>query len=341
MDPQRIVCFGEMLLRLNCPGRQRFSEAATFEMLYGGSEANVAILLSRLGIEVDYVTRFPVNDLGDAALESLSRQGVGVTHVLRGGERMGLYFSETGNAVRATRIIYDRTHSGFSSIVPGMIPWHSILQGAGWFHWSGISPAISETSVQVCAEALHQALEAGLRISADFNHRSTLWNYGNHPSRIMPDLLAQCEVITCDLDSAAMYFGINVRATEGIRDAAGQCLEELQKKLPRANTIAMSLRQGSSDKGLSYAGMLLKNGKLYFQEPYQISDPVGRIGSGDAFTGGLLYGVMTGTADAEIVALATACGALKHSIVSDMPLFSLEEVRTIMREGSAGGRIIR
>ena len=341
MGGQTIICFGEMLLRLGCPGFERFSEATRMELRYGGSEANVAILLARLGLGSEYVTRLPANDLGDAAEALIRSQGVDTSHVLRGGDRLGLYFSETGNAVRPTRIIYDRAHSSFATLEPGMIPWKQIFSGPGWFHWSGISPALSAMSVRLCLEALEQAKVAGRHISADFNHRSTLWNYGMHPSAVMPELLTHCEAVTCDLDSAALYFGIRVPDSGGLRQSAAHCMESLSKKLPRLKTLAMSLREPIAGGGIAYSGALMQEGKMYYQDPYPIHEDVGRIGSGDAFTGGLLYGLVTGAPPKQTLALATAAGALKHSIAADFPLFGLTELQALVRDGSARGRVVR
>lgn len=341
MDTQKILCFGEMLLRLNCPGYRRFGEASSLEMLYGGSEANVAVLLARLGMEVEYLTRLPDNDLASSALDLLRQNGVGTRHVLRGGERLGLYFSETGNALRATRIIYDRTHSSFSTLQPGMIGWKEVLTDCGWFHWSGISPAVSASVAAVCKEGLGEAEKQGIPISADFNYRSTLWQYGNHPQAVMPGLLDHCEVVTGDIDAAGAYFGIGSSGGSTLRETVSQYGAELQKKLPRLKILAMSFREMQEGGTLAYSGMLMKGAEIHFHGPYPISHPVGRIGSGDAFMGGLIYGLLNKKSLAETIALATAAGALKHSIVADIPLFGLEELNSLVKNGPSSGRVIR
>ncbi len=341
MGDQKIICFGELLLRLGCPGFGRFTESTRMELRYGGSEANVAILLARLGLPAEFVTRLPPNDLGDAAEALLRSQGVGTGQIQRGGERLGLYFSENGNAVRPTRILYDRAHSAFASLEPGMIPWKKIFSQPGWFQWSGISPALSSGSVSVCLEALEQAAEAGMHISADFNHRTTLWNYGRTPAAVMPELLAYCESVTCDLDSAGVYFGIRVPDAGDLRKSAAQCMESLSQKLPRLKTLAMSIREPIAGGGFAYSGALMHSGKMYFQDPYPIHDGVGRIGSGDAFTGGLLYGLVTGAPPEQTLGFAVAAGALKHGIEADFPLFSLAELQALIRDGSGRGRVVR
>jgi len=341
MDKGKIICFGEMMLRLNCPGYRRFTEASGLEMLYGGSEANVAILLARLGMDVEYVTRLPANDLADAAVQALTSQGVKTSFLLRGGERMGLYFSETGNSVRATRIIYDRSHSGFSTVMPGMVPWKKIFGGASWFHWSGISPAVSASAAEVCMEALQEARANGIRISADFNHRNTLWKYGQKPGDVMPGLLEHCEVVTGDLDSASVYFDIPVAGKIPLKEAVVHCGKALQQKLPAMRTLGMSFREMLADGSLAYCGMLMCGEEIDFHGPYRIHQPVGRIGSGDAFMGGLLYGVMQELSNRETIAFATAAGALKHSIVSDIPLFSAKEVLALIQDGPGTGKVFR
>ena len=198
-----LVCFGEILLRLNAPNYKRLSQTESFEAIYAGSEANVAVLVNQLGVPASFVTKVPANDLGNAALQTVRQFGVDTTSVLRGGERLGIYFTEMGVGARPSRVIYDRTDSAFSEIKVGEVNWGKVFGSASWFHWSGISAAVSQSAAEVCAEAIAEAKKKNLTVSADFNYRSKLWKYGKKPSEVMPSLLQQCDVINCDYDSQA------------------------------------------------------------------------------------------------------------------------------------------
>jgi 2-dehydro-3-deoxygluconokinase len=205
---KKVVCFGEIMMRLNTPFHQRFRQAAALEIFYGGSEANVSVLLAQLGIPSSFVTRLPLNDLGQSALEAIRHYGVDTSSIERGDDRLGLYFTETSNSLRPSKVIYDRKDSAFANLASGMIPWSEIFKTASWFHWSGISAAVSSGAAEVCMDAVRAAKKAGLKISADLNYRSTLWKWGKHPSEVMPELLSYCDVITGDIDTAEIYFGI-------------------------------------------------------------------------------------------------------------------------------------
>ncbi len=336
-----VVCFGELMMRLNAPHHQRFSQANSWEAFYGGSEANVSVLLSRLGTPSSFCTRFPENDLGQAAIQSVRQHGVDTTFVLRGGERLGLYFTETSNALRPSKVIYDRKDSSFATLQPGMIPWDSVFKQAAWFHWSGISAAVSAHAPAVCLEALKAAKSAGVRISADMNHRSTLWTFGKKPADVMPELLSYCDVITGDIDTAGLYFGINVPNTLSRDEALKECGRKLNEKLPSMEYLAMSFRETRDSGSQLYSGVLIGRNELHFSSVHEFANIVERIGSGDAFMAGLIHAFTERYAPDEIIGFAVAAGALKHSVPGEFAILSKTEIRDFMSQGNAKGRIIR
>ena len=334
-----LVAFGELLLRLHSSGGHRFSQTETYDVHYAGAEANVCVLLSRLGAGVGYITRVPEQEIARTGIRRLQAQGVRTEQVLYGGEKLGVFFTEPGNGIRPVRVIYDREGSSYATLRTGMIDWRAALGESGYFHWSGIAAAVSQNAAEVCREALEQAKGMGLRISADFNHRTTLWKYGKHPREVMPELLAYSDVVVADLDSAAVYFGIGTDAGAGFEDRFGQCARALQEKLPRMEVLAMSFRE---TRGLQhrYSGALYYKGSFYYCAPHELPLVTDQIGSGDAFTGGMLYGLLRQFPPQRIIEFAVACGALKQSIPGDWALIDLAEVEQFMQNGCSG-RIIR
>lgn len=335
-----MVCFGELMMRLHAPSHQRFSQADSWTAYYGGSEANVAVLLARLGNACSLITRLPDNDLGDAAAEAVRKHGVDTSHILRGGDRLGLYFTETSNSIRPSRVIYDRRDSSFATLQVGDIPWDTIFSGAEWFHWSGISAAVSSSAADVCLEAVRAARKAGVKISADMNYRSTLWQFGKKPSDIMPELLSHCQVIAGDIDTAAVYFGIKPRS--GSREESlTECGALLQQKLPAMELLAMTFRESDEAGTMTYSGVALTPNKLHFSSSYQFGNMVERIGSGDAFMGGLIDALVRGEAPARAIEFAVASGALKHSIPGEFSIVRRREIENFIHAGDAKGKIIR
>src|SRR5690554_5738810 len=204
---KKVVTFGEIMLRLSPPGMLRFGQARSFDVIYGGGESNVAVSLANYGMPVDYVTRLPANDLGDACVQFLRQYGVGVDKIVRGGERLGIYFLEMGAVQRGSKVVYDRAHSSMATIEPGMIDWQAVFADADWFHWTGITPAISEGAAAACREAIETARSLGVTVSCDLNYRKNLWKWGKKASEVMPDLVAQCDVAIGNEEDAAQVFG--------------------------------------------------------------------------------------------------------------------------------------
>jgi 2-dehydro-3-deoxygluconokinase len=340
-NPKKVICFGEIMMRLNTPFHQRFLQTSAWEIFYGGSEANVSVLLAQLKIPTAFVSRLPLNPLGQAALDAVRHHGVEIGHSVRGEDRLGLYFTETSNSLRPSRVIYDRTDSAFARLEPGMIDWDVIFKTASWFHWSGISAAVSASAAATCLEALKAARKAGLHISADLNYRSMLWKWGKHPSEVMPELLSYCDFITGDIDTAEIYFGIVPDKTLPRMEALKACGKSLKEKIPGLHYLAMSFRETNDGGNQRYSGVLIGPDTVHESGVHDFGNIVERIGSGDAFMACLIYGMIKGHEAGRVIDFAVAAGALKHSIPGEFTLLTVEEIENFLAQGNARGRIIR
>jgi 2-dehydro-3-deoxygluconokinase len=343
--PKKVVTFGEIMLRLATEGYKRFSQANAFEVVYGGGEANVAVSLANYGVPVDFVTRLPQNDIGEAALITLRKYGVGTDKIIRGGERLGIYFLEKGAVSRGSKVIYDRDHSAVSRIKPGMIDWKTVFDGAGWFHWTGITPAISQGTADVCLEAVQVAKKMGLTISVDLNYRKKLWKYGKEPSDVMPELVQECDIILGNEEDADKIFGIKTDGTDvtsgkvEAEDYESVC-RQLMDHFPNAKKVIITLRGSKSASHNTWSGVLWNGEELIKAPVYQITHIVDRVGGGDSFMGGLIYGVLTYEDDQKALDFAVAASCLKHTIEGDFNLVTVPEVEKLM-SGDVSGRITR
>jgi 2-dehydro-3-deoxygluconokinase len=342
---KKVVTFGEIMLRLSPPGFQRFVQARCFDVIYGGGEANVAASLANYGLPVEYVTRLPANDIGDACLNFLRQYGVETSHVVRGGGRLGIYFLEMGSAQRGSKVIYDRAGSAIATIEAGMIDWETVFAGADWFHWTGITPAISEGAAVVCLEAVRTAKRMGLTVSCDLNYRKKLWKWGKQPGEVMPDLVRQCDVAVGNEEDADKVFG--VKASE--MDVTGGKVEaeayvyvckELARRFPNLETIAITLRGSLSASHNTWSAILWHGGEIYTAPRYEIIPIVDRVGGGDSFCGGLIYGLRTYDDVQHALNFAVAASCLKHTIPGDFNLVSVAEVEKLMG-GDVSGRVSR
>ncbi|MCB9082049.1 MAG: sugar kinase, partial [Lewinellaceae bacterium] len=334
---KKVVTFGEIMLRLTPPGYQRFSQAAHFDVVYGGGESNVAVSLANYGIPVEFVSRIPKNDIGECALMEMRKRGVGVNHVARGGERLGIYFLEMGAISRASKVVYDRAHSGMATIQPGMIDWETVLADAGWFHWTGITPALSQGTADACLEAIQVANRLGVPVSTDLNYRKNLWQYGKKPSEVMPALVAGCDVILGNEEDAEKHFdihpeGVDVTQGHSVDAQAYQSVcSQLMTRFPRCKKVIITLRGSISASHNTWAGVLY-DGKTLFESPtYDITHIVDRVGGGDSFMGGLIYGLLTyGDDNQKALNFAVAASCLKHTIYGDANLVTVSEVEKLM-----------
>ena len=336
------------MLRLATPDYLRFSQAKELTATFGGGEANVAVSLANYGVEVDFITRLPQNDIAAACVGELRRYGVGVNNIVYGGERLGIYFLETGAVARPSKVVYDRAHSSISTIEPGMIDWESVFQGADWFHWTGITPAISASAAEVCLEACRVANRMGVTVSCDLNFRKNLWKYGKTAGEVMPALVECCDVILGNEEDAEKVFGIkpegfDVAATEGkVEQAAFESVcRQLVERFPRAKKVIITLRGSINANHNTWGGVLYDGERLYTSPRYDITHIVDRVGGGDSFMGGLIYGLREFAGDDErALRFAVAASALKHTIYGDFNLVTVAEVENLMR-GDGSGRVSR
>jgi len=346
MEQKPIVLFGEVMLRLSPPGFQRFVQARSFEAVYGGGEANVAASLAGFGVPVRYVTRLPENAIGRACEGALRSCGIDTRYVQWGGDRLGIYFLEMGVASRASRVIYDRADSAFSRTPEGLLDWPEIFAGAGAFHWTGITPAVSEAAARECLRAVRAAEELGLTVSCDLNYRSKLWKWGKEASEVMPELVRHCDIAIGNEEDAAKVFGIHaagadVTAGRVVAEDYEAVCEGLSRRFPKLNTIAITLRGSHSATHNTWSAVMWRRGEVHVGPTYDISPIVDRVGGGDAFAAGLLYGIRVRADDpAWGLRFALASSCLKHTIFGDANLVSVGEVERLM-EGDASGRVQR
>ena len=342
----KVVTFGEIMLRLSTPGFERFTQSRQFNIQFGGGEANVAVSLANFGIPVDFITRLPDNDIAQACLMELKRYGVGTDKILRGGDRMGIYFLETGAVARASKVIYDRAYSSIASIQPGMIDWDKAFEGVSWFHWTGITPAIAKGTAQVCLEAIQVANKKGITVSTDLNYRKNLWKYGQKASEVMPELVAGCDIILGNEEDADKVFSIKPDQGDVISghvDAAAyeSVCRQLKQRFPRAEKIIITLRGSINANHNTWSGVLWNGRRLLLAPTYDITHIVDRVGGGDSFMGGLIYGLLTySNDDQKALNFAVAASCLKHTIPGDFNLVSVEEVEKLIG-GDASGRVSR
>ncbi|MEM9390014.1 MAG: sugar kinase [Bacteroidota bacterium] len=345
---KKVVTFGEIMLRLAPPGFLRFSQANSFDVVYGGGESNVAVSLANYGVPVDFITRLPENDIGQCALMEMRKRGVNTQNIIFGGDRLGIYFLETGAVSRGSKVVYDRANSAMAGIEPGMVDWEKVFDGVSWFHWTGITPAISQGAADACLEAVKVASDVGITISTDLNYRAKLWKYDGDREAIMTELTSYCDIVLGNEEDAEMHFGIKPEGisvqTEGHNVKAEAFLsvcEQMMEKFPKAKKVITTLRGSISASHNTWAGVLYDGNKMYESPQYQITDIVDRVGGGDSFMGGLIYGLLKYPDDDQnALNFAVAASCLKHTIKGDANLVTVPEVEKLMG-GDASGRVAR
>ena len=343
---KKVVTFGEIMLRLASPGYLRFSQSTQLEATFGGGEANVAVSLANYGIPASFVSRLPKNDIGDWAIQNLRKYNVQTQDILRGGERVGIYFLETGAVARASKVVYDRAGSAIADIQPGMLDWEAIFKEANWFHWTGITPALSEGAAATCLEGIKMANKLGVTVSTDLNFRKNLWKYGKTAAEVMPELVEGCDVILGNEEDAEKVFHIQpegVDVTAGHVEAAAyeSVCRQLVKKFPRAKKVIITLRGSINANHNTWAGTLFNGEQIFFSPQYDITHIVDRVGGGDSFMGGLICGLLTyPDDDQQALNFAVAASCLKHTIYGDFNLVTVDEVKNLMK-GDGSGRVSR
>jgi len=343
---KKVVTFGEIMLRLSAPGYERFMQSPQLNATFGGGEANVAVSLANYDIPVSFVTRVPNNDISQACLRELKGFGVDTSDIIYGGDRLGIYFLENGAVSRASKVVYDRAYSAISEIQPGMINWKNVFSEAGWFHWTGITPAISQGAADVCQEAISVANEMGITVSTDLNYRKNLWKYGKTAQEVMPTLVQGCDIVLGNEEDAAMSLGIHpegIDVTKGEvnADAYLSVSQQIIKTFPSCKKVITTLRGSVSASHNTWAGVLY-DGKTLFESPrYDITHIVDRVGGGDSFMGGLIYGLLTyPDNDQDALNFAVAASCLKHTVYGDFNRVTVQEVEKLMK-GDASGRVSR
>lgn len=342
----KVITFGEIMLRLATPDFLRFGQATEFEASYAGGEANVAVSLANYGIDTSFVSAVPKNDIGDAAISSLKSMSVGTSDIIRSGDRLGIYFLESGAVSRGSKVIYDRANSSFAKLKKGAVDWNKVFDGATWFHWTGITPSVSEGAADVCLEACEVAAKKGITISTDLNYRNKLWKWGKTAGEVMEKLVAHCEVILGNEEDAEMVFGIKPQGVDvksgHVEGAAYESVgKQLMAKFPKAKKVIITLRGSISASHNTWSGVLWDGKKLLEAPTYQITHIVDRVGGGDSFMGGLIYGLIKYPADDQkALNFAVAASCLKHTIKGDFNRVTVDEVEKLMT-GDGSGRVSR
>lgn len=339
---KRVVGFGELLLRLGTPQHQRFAQARSFDVFYTGAEANTLVSLVNYGFEGYAVSKAPANDIGQACINFLKGHGLNTDYVVRGGDRLGLFYLETGASQRASKVIYDRANSAITTLKPGEIDWPAVLQGKDWLHFSGTAPALGPDMPAVVEEAGRAARQLGVTVSCDLNYRKKLWS-PEKAGYVMTALMPYVDVLMCNEEDAEIVFGIKA---EGVDVQSGRVDADKYEAVARrlverfgCKYVAITLRESLSATFNNWSGVLYDGKELHRSRCYNLYI-VDRVGGGDSFDGGLIYGLLAGMSPQDVVEFAAAASCLKHSVPGDFNLASLDEVKALM-QGDMSGRVQR
>ena len=339
---KRVVTFGEIMLRLAPEGYYRFVQAESYGATYGGGEANVAVSLANYGFDAAFVTKLPDHDIGQAAVNSLRRFGVDTKGITRGGDRVGIYFLEKGASQRPSKVIYDRAGSSIATATRADFDWDKLLEGADWFHFTGITPALGDEVAAICLEAVKAAKARGITVSCDLNYRKKLWTR-EKAGQVMGELCQYVDVCIANEEDASDVFGIRAANTDVTRGEVNhegykQVAEQLKARFG-FQKVAITLRSSISANDNDWAAMLYDGNDFYFSKQYRMHI-VDRVGGGDSFGGGLIYASLSGFAPQETIEFAVAASCLKHSIEGDFNQVSVDEV-TRLAGGDGSGRVQR
>lgn len=340
---KKIVTFGEIMLRLSTPGFQRFQQTDSFDVTYGGGEANVAVSLAQFNMEAYFVTKVPDNPIGQSAVNHLRRFGVKTDYIARGGKRLGIYYLESGSSQRPSKVVYDRAHSAIAEAGPEDFDWAKIFDGARWFHFTGITPALGDNAAALTLQAINSARKAGVTVSVDLNFRKNLWSTAK-ANEVMSELVKSVDVCIANEEDAEKVFGISAEATEitsgtlsgeGYRGVARELKERFGFKY-----TAITLRESISASRNGWSAMLYDGCEFYTSRRYDILPIVDRVGGGDAFGAGLIYALAGGKGGADALNFAVAASCLKHTIPGDFNLVASDEVE-LLAGGDSSGRVQR
>lgn len=342
-----VVTFGEIMVRLGAPNYLKLIQANKLDVSYAGAEANVAVSLANYGIQTDYVTCLPDNPIAERCIMDLRGHKVGVDHIQRSGKRMGILYLETGSNARPSKVYYDREDSSIATIKLGSIDWRKILKRACWFHWTGITPAISENAAVECLKAIKIANELGITVSCDMNYRENLWRYGKTATEVMSEMVACSDIILGNEEDCEKIFGIKPKNfdlmetdKELVQNAFRSVCEQMMQKFPRCKKIVITVREAINANHNIWGGVLFDGKNFIESSRYNITDIVDRVGGGDSFMGGLIYGFLHYDNDQETLEFATAASCLKHTLKGDYNWVTIQEVENLMK-GDTSGRIKR
>lgn len=340
----RVVTFGEIMLRLKSPGVERLFQSPMLEATFGGGEANVAVSLANFGMDASFVTVLPDNIIGDACIGELRRFNLDTRSIVRASGRMGLYYLETGANQRPSKVLYDRADSAFAKASLGAIDWNTALNGADWFHITGITPAVSESAAALAMESVQEAKRLGITVSIDLNYRKNLWKYGKSAKEVMTELIKYADVCVANEEDVQKSLGIQSDAdvTSGKldRNTYKKLCEKVLDLFPNVKMIAITLRESHSADINGWAACLYDHKQFYVSKRYEIRDIVDRVGGGDSFCAGLIYGLYAYKKPADALEFAIAASCLKHSICGDFNRINVQEVIELIK-GDGSGRVQR
>ena len=340
----KYLTFGEIMLRLKSPGHERFFQSPMLEATFGGGEANVAVSLANYGEDVGFLSVLPKNAIGDECIKELRRFGVDTSRVVRGGERLGIYYLETGANQRPSKVVYDRAYSAIAMAKPGDIDWDKTFEGVEWFHITGITPAISESAMELSLESVKEAKKRGITVSCDLNYRKNLWKYGKKASEVMRELANYVDVAIANEEdvqkSLEITTDVNVESGELDRSKYKALGDKVLAAYPDMKMIAITLRESKSADWNGWAACLNDREHFYESKRYEIRDIIDRVGGGDSFAGGLIYGLNNYESRQQALEFAVAASCLKHSIDGDFNRVDVDEVEKLMG-GDGTGRVQR
>ena len=342
----KVITFGEIMLRLKSPSYERFFQSPVLEATFGGGEANVAVSLANYGMDVSFVTVLPKNDIADACIRELRGFGVDTSKIVRKDGRLGIYYLETGAVQRPSKVVYDRAGSAIAEAKAGDIDWKSVFDGATWFHLTGITPAISQGAADLSLEAVKAAKEMGVHVSCDLNYRKNLWKYGKRADEVMTELVKYVDTVIANEEDFQKSLGLSAESASAVQE--GQIDVELYKKIassamakyPNIKRVAITLRESKSANHNDWSACLYNGKEFFLSRKYSITDIVDRVGGGDSFGGGLIYGLNTYGSEKEALEFAVAASCLKHTIPGDYNRVTVAEVESLMK-GSGTGRVQR
>lgn len=344
---KKIVTFGEIMVRLSAPDYLKLIQADKFDVSYAGAEANVAVSLANYGMQTDFISCLPDNPIAERCVMDLRGHKVGTDHIQRNGKRMGILYLETGSNARPSKVYYDREYSSLAQIQPGSVNWEDVLDGVDWFHWTGITPALSDNAAQECKKAIEVANEKGVTVSCDINYRGNLWKYGKTASEVMPELVAGCDLIMGNEEDCEKVFEIKPQNFDAERTAGNvdpkifeAVCSQMMVMFPRCKKMAMTLRGAINANHNTWSGVLYDGNHLLQSTKYDITDIVDRVGGGDSFMGGLIFGLLHYGDDKKALEFATASSCLKHTLRGDYNWVTVEEVERLM-QGESSGRVKR